>query len=356
MIGSRIKLARKKAGYSLRGLADALQGKISAQAIGKYERDEMTPSSDILIALGKALDVSINYLLDSQKVELTSVDFRTKSNTTAKDRAHVETKVIEWVERYIEIEKILEMSSAKWEKPFDKVPIKSVEEAEKIADDLRQKWNLGNDPIPNMTELLEEKGLKVLVIDLPQSVSGFTCLVQGSGIKNLPVIVVNRRFSLERRRLTLAHELGHRLIDPEYLLPKEVESASNRFAGAFKAPESHLKKEVGSLRHSIGYRELIYLKQMYRISGAALLVRLKNIGIISDSNLTYAFQTVARTWRSTEPEPLETEEQRGSQEKPCRFERLCYRALSEDLISIAKAAELLRCSVDEVEAELKGES
>ncbi|MFO0258327.1 MAG: helix-turn-helix domain-containing protein, partial [Pseudanabaena sp.] len=337
-------------------LADALQGKISAQAIGKYERDEMTPSSDVLTALVKALDVSINYLLDSQQVELTSVDFRNKSNTTAKDRAHVETEVIEWVERYIEIEKILEMPSVEWQKPFDRVPIKSVEEAEKIADDLRQKWNLGTDPIPNMTELLEEKGLKVFVIKLPQSVSGFTCLVQGSSIKNLPVIVVNERFSLERRRLTLAHELGHRLIDPEYLSPKEVESASNRFAGAFKAPKSHLKNEVGSLRHSIGYRELIYLKQMYRISGAALLVRLKNIGIISDANLTYAFQTVARTWRSTEPEPLETEEQRGSQEKPCRFERLCYRALSEDLISIAKAAELLRRSVDEVQAELKGES
>lgn len=356
MIGSRIKLARKKAGYSLRGLADALQGKVSAQAIGKYERDEMTPSSDVLIALGKALSVSINYLLDSQQVELTSVDFRTKANTTAKDRAHVETEVIEWVERYIEIEKILELKSAEWLKPFDKVPIKSVEDAEKIAIRLRNDWNLGTDPIPNMTELLEEKGLKVLVIDLPESVSGFTCLVQGLGISNLPVIVVNQKFSLERRRLTIAHELGHRLIDSEYLSEKENESASTRFASAFIVPKSHLENEVGDFRHSFGYRELIYLKHIYRISGAALLVRLKTIGIISDANLTYAFQTVARTWRSTEPEPLETEKQRGSQEKPCRFERLCYRALSEDLISISKAAELLRCSVDEVEAELKGET
>ena len=36
MISQRIKLARKKAGLSLRGLADALDGKVSAQAIGKY--------------------------------------------------------------------------------------------------------------------------------------------------------------------------------------------------------------------------------------------------------------------------------------------------------------------------------
>ena len=83
MIGQRIKLARKKAGFSLRGLADALGGKVSAQAIGKYERDEMTPSSGVLIALTQVLGVSLAYLMDTQGIELTGVDFRTKANTTA---------------------------------------------------------------------------------------------------------------------------------------------------------------------------------------------------------------------------------------------------------------------------------
>ena len=62
-----------------------------------------------------------------------------------------------------------------------------------------------------MTELLEEKGLKVLTVPLPARVSGFTCLVKRPGdVPDLPVIVVNNQFSLERRRLTLAHELAHR--------------------------------------------------------------------------------------------------------------------------------------------------
>ena len=76
MIGIRIKLARKKAGLSLRGLAVAMDSKVSAQAIGKYERGEMTPSSDVLIALSNALDVSIPYLMDTQSISLTAVDFR----------------------------------------------------------------------------------------------------------------------------------------------------------------------------------------------------------------------------------------------------------------------------------------
>ena len=48
--------------------------------------------------------------------------------------------------------------------------------------------------------------------------------------------MINSRFSLERRRLTLAHELAHRLIDPQSLEDKEEEKAANLFAGAFLMP------------------------------------------------------------------------------------------------------------------------
>ena len=355
MIGTRIKLARKKTGYSLRGLAEALGSKVSPQAIGKYERGEMTPSSDVLLALSKALGVTVAYLMNTQGLDLTSVDFRTKASTTGKDRARVETEVIEWVERYLQIEEILELDGTHWKKPFEQLEIISSIEAEDLANRVRDRWELGCDPIPNMTELLEEKGLKVLIVDLPERVSGFTCLVKRRGdLADSPVIVVNKKCSLERRRLTLAHELCHRLIDPQHLSGKGEEYAANRFAGAFLMPLSPLEKEVGKHRNSLGYRELISLKGIYRVSGAALLVRLRDIGIISSSVLTYLFQSLARTWRTDEPEELESKDKRGEHEQPRRFERLCYRALSEDLISLSKASELLRCSTEKVEAGLKG--
>lgn len=354
MIGQRIKLARKKAGLSLRGLADALGGKVSAQAIGKYERDEMTPSSGVLIALSNTLGVSLTYLMDTQGVELTGLDFRTKANTSAKDRAHVETEVMEWIERYIQIERILELDSAEWEMPLPyQNSLTAIEEAETLANHVRDSWNLGQDPIPNMTELLEEKGLKVLVEELPDKVSGFTCLVKRSNERaELPVVVVNKRSTLERRRLTLAHELAHRLIDPADLSERDEEKAANYFAGAFLIPRDHLEREVGKHRNRLGYKELIDLKHMYGVSGAALLVRMKNIGIISEAHMVYAFQTIAQSWRAHEAEPLEKNQ--GELEKPCRFERLCYRALAEGLITLPKAAELLRIPFDEVEAGLKG--
>jgi hypothetical protein len=96
------------------------------------------------------------------------------------------------------------------------------------------------------------------------------------------------------------------------------------------------------------------LKHLYQVSGAALLVRLRDIGVIRSEALTYAFQSVARKWRTQEPEPLEGSDEQGQIERPRRFERLCYRALAEGLISLPKAVELLRCPVEEVEAGLKG--
>ena len=107
MFGDRLKLARKKAGYSLRGLSDALDGHVTAQALGKYERDAMMPSSGVLIRLAKILDVSLEYLLSEQVEELEAVEFRKRSGTLVGERARVSAEVTDCLQRYLTIEEIL---------------------------------------------------------------------------------------------------------------------------------------------------------------------------------------------------------------------------------------------------------
>ena len=353
MFADRLKIARKKAGLSLRELSEALGGLVSAQALGKYERGEMMPSSGTLLALAKTLEVSLDYLMGGQVATLDRVDFRKKSGTTAKDRARVEAAVIEHVERYLTIEEILDLDSAEWHRPFPEVHLKQIEEAEALAKKLREAWQLGEDPIPNLTELLEEHGIKVCITALPADVSGMTCIVQRSaGLPEVPVIVINQMHTLERRRLTLAHELGHRLLHEDS--PVHHEKAANYFAGALLIPEAHLEKEIGKHRQGLGYYELVELKQMYRVSAAAFLVRLERLGIIDEATLAYAFQTFAQGWRREEPEELEEPDRRGTQEPARRFERLCYRALAEKLISPSKASELLKCPLQQIERAMKG--
>ncbi len=354
MFGDRLKLARKKAGYSLRGLSDALDGQVSAQGIGKYERGEMMPSSTVLLALTRVLEVTPEYLLSEQVAQLEEVEFRKLSGTSAKERARVEADVIDALQRYLEVEEILDLDSVEWEEPrLETRLLQHQDEAESVADDLRSEWNLGSDPIPNMTALLEERGIKVVLTALPEKVSGLTCLVEGPRHKErIPVIVVNSGITLERRRLTLAHELAHRLMDPSS--PVHHEKASNVFAGAFLVPRSHLVREIGTQRNALGYKEIVHLKRMYRVSAAALIVRLRQVGIVDESTVSYAFQTFARRWRSVEPEPLEPAKEQGQHERPRRFERLCYRALAEKLISPGKAGELLQQPLADIERGLKG--
>ena len=354
MFGDRLKLARKKSGYSLRGLSDALDNHVTAQALGKYERDEMMPSSGVLIRLSKTLSVSLEYLLSEQVEELEAVEFRKLSRTSVGERARVSAEVIDCLQRYLTIEEILGLDSGVWHAPQSGNRFLGQEDdGEIVAEDMRREWQLGIDPIPNMTALLEDWGIKVLVLELPERVSGLTCLVRRhSKKKKVPVIVVNRKTTLERRRFTLAHELAHRLIDESS--PVDHEKASNVFAGAFLVPRDHLVREIGEARKAIGYQELIQLKRMYRVSAATLLVRFKQVGVISESTLAYAFQTFARGWRSSEPEPLEESSEEGQNEAPRRFERLCYWALAEGLISPVKAGELLQQPRNKIEQGLRG--
>lgn len=60
------------------------------------------------------------------------------------------------------------------------------------------------------------------------------------------------------------------------------------------------------------------------------------------------------SWRFQELEELEPHNERGQQEAPRRLRRLCMRAVSEKLISPAKAADLLREPLQRVEEDLKG--
>ena len=354
MFGERLKLARKKTGLSLRALSDAIDNDVSAQAIGKYERGEMMPGSRVLMKLAKTLAVEPQYLLSNRVAALEGMEFRKQSGTSARDRAAVEAEVIDHLERYLAIEKVLEQSSPDWQAPkLKRRFLGCIEEADDLAMELRQAWDLGVDAIPDMSELLEEQGIKVLLVPLPKTVSGMTCFVrQSNNSGKLSVIVVNSEHSLERRRLTLAHELGHRVIDGES--PVDHERAANAFAGAFLVPKPHLLKEVGTHRNAMGYQELVQLKRQYRVSAAALLLRLKHVGVIEAQTLAYAFRTYARGWRSKEPEPIEPEDGKGQLERPKRFDRLCYRALAERYISPSKAKELLKQPLECIERAMKG--
>lgn len=62
-LGGRLEELRKQKGWSQNGLAK--KAEISREIIGRYERNEATPSIDIAKKLADVLDVSLDYLAGS---------------------------------------------------------------------------------------------------------------------------------------------------------------------------------------------------------------------------------------------------------------------------------------------------
>ena len=344
MIGQRLKLARKAAGFSLRGLEERIGRRVTAQAIGKYERDESMPSSGVLIALADALAVPVDYLVGEQEMALESVEFRRKRITGRREEAQVEAKVLHLLERYLMVEEFLGLTSINWDRPREApYPVVSHPwEADRAAHSLRLSWGLGLDPIPNLVELMEEHGIKVLSCVLGK-IDGLTARVRRAGNTPVPVLVVNDSDWGERQRLTMAHELGHLVLE---VAPKvDAEKAAFRFAGAFLMPAEALWAAMGKHRTSIGWEELFDLKQLFGVSVQALTYRCKDLRIFSETLYRRLFKDISQFGWRTPPyqEPLAMK-----REEPRRFERLCFRALAEGAISEAKAAELMEVSAHDL--------
>lgn len=346
MIGERIKQARQAAGLALRDLAE-LCG-VSAMAISKYERREITPSSDVLLALGKALGVRVEYFFREQDVELEEVEYRKHKDLPEKEKKHILAEVRDQLERWLELEEFI---PTRWATQFH-VPaglsetVSSLDEVEVLADQLRTKWKLGQGPIPDLIDTLELHGLKVFATpyDADQKFDGLCAVANGK-----PVVVVGgKNWPGDRQRFTLAHELAHFVLKDRLgkNLRGQEEKACNRFAGAFLVPKASVEKLLGRERTWIEPRELKLLKDEWGMSMIAWILRAFDLGIINRNNKSRLWDHFeSNGWTKKEP---------GEQyplEKPRGFEQLVYRALAEDVIGESKAAELLGLSVTEFAAQ-----
>ena len=121
-------------------------------------------------------------------------------------------------------------------------------------------------------------------------------------------------------------------------------------------PAEHLRVQAGSNRHGFVHGELVRLKHIYGVSGAVMLIRLRDVGILSPRYVTQAFRTYARTWRKDEPDPIAEDEGLGAFERPQRFESLVWRGLGEQLFHPLRGAELLGRPLHEVEEAIRGPS
>ena len=330
MFAERLKRTRKAAGLSLRALAETMG--LSHGAIQKFEKGELFPSSTQLIQWAEATGFRLEYFFRPNTHELEGIEFRKRSKLPKSAIESIKADVLDQMERILELESFFPESPVQAFQIPDSLPesISSWSDIEMLAENLRHIWELGMDPIRDLTETLENNGIKML--NLNNSDERFDGLC--GYVNQTPVIVVSSLWPGDRQRFTMAHELGQILLEGRLADSIEEEKACNRFAGAFLAPARIVKGQLGTSRTRLEPRELLFLKRELGISMLTALFRAADLGIISaETQKSMFIQFSKRGWRTQEPEEYPAE-------SPTLFNALVYRALGEELIGESKAAEL----------------
>jgi Zn-dependent peptidase ImmA (M78 family) len=298
--------------------------------------------------IADALEIDLSYLLRSPRVQNIEPAYRMERSTsmTVKEKGALMERIRDWLERYLEAEETAEAGPAAFTArdgfPY---PVASMGDAEAAAMALREAWNLGTDPIENVTALLEDHGIRVGVIEADDAFDACTFWAEITG--GVPVIVTRQELPGDRQRFHLAHELGHLLLDVDDDL--DAETVCHRFARALLAPESAVRDAVGEMeRQNLILDELHLLKHRFGLSMQALFVRLKDLRIVSEATATRAHRMFRkRGWHREEPgDPV-------ASEKPDRFQLLVLRALGEGLIGENRARELWGGPIAELESSLQ---
>jgi Zn-dependent peptidase ImmA (M78 family)/transcriptional regulator with XRE-family HTH domain len=329
----RLQSARHRAGMSLRDLSMAMGSRVSHTALNRYEKGIMKPDGNMLVELSKVLNVGTDYFFREPTLEITEIEFRKKAKLTQRELKAIKLTVKDQVERYLELEGYLDAQVA-WSNPLSVKRISSPDDIELAVALLQDEWDLGTNALPNITLMLEERGIKVVEIEANQAFDGFS----GWGNSSIPIIVVNRTLTLERKRFTLLHELAHLVLEFDKRLElRQRESLCHRFAGAMLIPEGVALRTLGPMRASLTMPELVALKEQNGISIQAIMARAKDLHIIGG-------ETYVRFRKRVNTDPkLKLEEGYGAyqgSESPQRFNQLLCRAASERIVSMSKAASL----------------
>ncbi len=325
-------LARDFAGMTQTDLAERLN--VSQGTVSKIE-EGITPASDAFISdLSRVFERPLGFFTQNPGLSLTlEGHFRKKSALPKKQLKMADARMN--ISR-LQINRLVENCSIE----FQEVPKCDPDEypggPKEIAAAVRQFLNIPHGPIANLVEVVETAGCIVRFLDFG------TLLIDGFAVlsgTNIPIIFINKAFSPDRRRLTLAHEFGHVIMHRGRLRPN-MDDEAFEFAGEFMMPA----KEIKSTLYPLNLEKLARLKLRWKVSMAAILQHGKRIGAVNERYYRYIRTELSKNgFSKTEPY-----EDMVELEKPTSLTRI-LRFYKNDLgYTIDDVANLLNANHHEV--------
>ena len=328
-ISKNISYYRSQKGVTQQWLADAIDA--SKMSISNLENGKRRPDIATIKKICKALDVTLGkFMAYNEGVTVSGGSFRKADNLAASQQDAIVAQIRYAAQRYYDACLCANTACDSNNLPKEKISV--FEDANQSASYMRSVLGLApTGPVGNLTSVLENKGIYVVLVeqrDMGVSTKSFSGY-NGLSNKGFPIIAVNESMAYGRQRFTLAHEFAH------LLFTDATERQIDDIAGRFLLPSEDLKREVGSKRPSISFKEIMYVRNEYGVSGQCVVFRARQEGIISQRT----YDTILRT----KEYPQDTTD---IWEHPIRLEQIVCRAYTDDEISVSKAAELLNVDTD----------
>jgi Zn-dependent peptidase ImmA (M78 family)/DNA-binding XRE family transcriptional regulator len=378
----RLRLAK---GKSQGELAEAAG--LSRVGYRNIEAGQVSPRVDTLLRVAAALGVRLEDLLAPAQT-LTHVRFRAQKKMTARE------ELLAAVARDLEGYTLLEELLPQERRPFAFEDVKrkharlpaGEQRARRAAAAARASAGLDHpEPKPRGTYelvrdicgLLEDRGVKVLTpkVVASEGFFGLSIAPEDGG----PAVAVNtwERISVERWIFTAAHELGHLILHPgAYDVTKTAEneaeeSEANLFASYFLMPPQVFDRELDDTRGLALVDRVLKLKRIFHVSWQTVVYRMtegqpkeKKSEAWKRFYFAYERRTGRRLGKSEEPNPLPpraffsgapadraADEPKGLEHDDFvedRRHRLTRLAVERELITVAKAAEIVGLTLEQM--------
>lgn len=288
-------LARQYQGVTQSELSNSIDG-LSQSTLSKFEKGIGVIPDDIFNEIAIFLGFPLSFFEKDVSIRIMNTHYRKRSNVSVKEIQNIEATITL-------ISDLIDSMSQDLDFPTFVLSEYNIDDGypiEKIADFIRIKLNLKYDkPVKNIISVIEKAGIVVIEIETQLNNFDGVSLKTNMGI---PIIIINKDMSNDRKRFTLAHELGHIVLhlSEDYIINehRDKEKEANTFAANFLMPHLVIKDSLYDLRLSY----LADLKRYWLTSMASITHRAKSIGCLTQDKYTYLnIELSRRGYKKKEP-------------------------------------------------------
>ncbi|MFO6452453.1 MULTISPECIES: helix-turn-helix domain-containing protein [unclassified Aeromicrobium] len=337
LLGKRLAEARNIAGQTQESVARAVD--LDRTAIVALESGKRTLKVTELVAIARVLDRPLSFFVEEPIPA--AVSRRSSFRDTHESSAHLDVEIEQFAGDVRTLARLGKLEPV--DLPNRHTP-RTVKSAEAAAGRFRQLVGLEpHEPVTNLARICEALGLYSYAAALGENGSDGGCVEVEAGAAKFGATVINGQVPTGRRRMTLAHELGHWIFGDAYdsEASPQAEKMIDAFAIHFLAPRAGVTKSWNSHpAHSERDRALIVAFD-FRLSWSATIAQLRNLGVISwrAHDEWAGFTPRAGDWLRLE---LERVEELEAPSLSPGFLAACLDAYSDDLLTEERTLELLR--------------